>query len=226
MGQLFAFALSFSPETLNTIGACVALGITLLGGAQFVRKLLPYITQMRVATTLLLTTVIGILGYGGARWHAGKAFDTNVGDYVVRAINTPDPVKAEKYLGAALDFLEKKGATSGSTSVLFNTPDCDVSEFYDGLKKAHQKAEEAISQPNAKVQFKRGQNPWNDELVNNGVVKEPARPGELPSLQAPPGIAVYPYNGENEVGFWGSLLAGLTSLGFFGWTAIRKGYIA
>lgn len=81
------------------------------------------------------TLLLGLMIFGVAQ---RIRFDRNCGGYLKRAAHASSVALAEKELGRAVGYLEQSDLTDGSTHSLIETPDTDISFWYQNLKSAHQ----------------------------------------------------------------------------------------
>lgn len=64
-------------------------------------------------------------------------YSRHVQGYLKRAADANTVPLAEKQLSIALKEMEQRGLTSGSTHILYSTPDTDVEFWYSNIKAAH-----------------------------------------------------------------------------------------
>lgn len=78
--------------------------------------------------------IIASLAVFGMRIYQKETFKKNVSGYLKRAADANTIDLAHQELTKAIDYLEANDMTSGSTSVLWETPDEDVGFWYQNLK--------------------------------------------------------------------------------------------
>ncbi len=136
---------------------------------------------------LLILICLPIIGF---RISKGIEFKQNVTGYLKRAADANTIELANEELKKALDFLEENDLTSGYTSILYQTPDEDISFWYRNLKASQQelqnlKAESALEKTNVLMKLR-------ETLLDVD---------EDTDVTVPEGIAVYPHNK-----FWAALM--------------------
>ncbi len=146
-----------------------------------------------------------ILGVYFVRW-LWLQFEQNCGGYLKRAANANTVELAHRELSKAIQFLEIKDLTVGSTSVFFQTPDEDIGYWYDNLKAAQKelatlKAREDVSALEQSNTLLKLRDTLTDHSGQNGSEK----------LVTPDGISRYPNNG-----FLGMLMLTTGLVGFVG----------
>lgn len=89
--------------------------------------------------SLIVAIVIIIASLGGCAVVKVRSvkFDQNCGGHLKRAADANTIETAESELKTALDYLESNGMVNGYTSVLYNTPDEDVTFWYQNLKDSY-----------------------------------------------------------------------------------------
>lgn len=76
---------------------------------------------------------IFVLLWAGLRIYNGIVFDINCEGYLKRAADANTVEIAHKQLRVALDYIEKNKLTEGYTSIIYKTPDEDISFWYGNL---------------------------------------------------------------------------------------------
>lgn len=133
----------------------------------------------------------------GLRISKGIVFKQNVSGYLKRAAdaNTIDLANVE--LTKVIDYLEANELTSGYTSVMWQTPDEDISFWYQNLKASQEEltnlnSDSALERTNVLMKLR-------ETLLDTG---------EKTKVTIPKGLAVYPNNL-----LWGILMiSALTAL--------------
>ena len=86
---------------------------------------------MKLTLAILCTMVF--LVWAGVRGINQIVFDRNCGGYLKRAADANTTELAAKNLETAMKYIKENGLTSGYTSILYRTPDEDVSFWHDNL---------------------------------------------------------------------------------------------
>lgn len=125
-------------------------------------------------------------------------FDQECKGYLKRAsdANTVDIAKQE--LSKTINYLEKNNLTTGYTSVFFNTPDEDISFWYNNLKSS----ELELSKVNDSTSSLEKTNllmKLRETLLDNGEKKD--------TITIPDGLWRYPNNLAYGIIFWISLFS-------------------
>lgn len=92
--------------------------------------------------TLILISSLGVFG---VRIYQKETFKKNVSGYLKRAADANTIDLAHGELTKALTYLEDNNMTSGSTSVIWETPDEDVGFWYKNLKASQKELAELNS---------------------------------------------------------------------------------
>lgn len=85
-----------------------------------------------IVTTLALT--LGLIGYKATKY---IDFNQNCKGYLERAGNANTVETAKNELNKATSWCEKNNRAEGYTTVLWQTPDQDISFWFNNLKAAH-----------------------------------------------------------------------------------------
>lgn len=148
---------------------------------------------MRISIAVFL--VLASLATFGYRGYQKTIFTQNVTGYLVHAANASSIEIAREELGKALGYLEANNLTSGYTSVLYNTPDEDITFWYKNLKASYDAldgAKEATSLEKTNLLLK-----LRETIMHNG--------GEgKEKITAPDAIYLHP---NNVMWGWGTFLA-------------------
>lgn len=109
----------------------------------------------------------------------------NCTGYLKRAADANTVELADKELSKAITYLEENNLTSGYTSVLYRTPDEDISFWYNNLKQAQKELVEVKNSPStletSNVLIK-----LRETLMQNGDKGD--------ELTVPEGLSRYPNN--------------------------------
>lgn len=179
--------------------------------------------SMALATSLTVVAGTLFVGWAGTRLFNSTVFDSKVGDYIMQAFKTNDRVKANKYLSAALDYLEKSGRNKGYSAIFVGGQADDLEEWVDDLRLAYNDtghqvaymmpAADELIVSTVKVEPIQDAQPWKTRLQSLGLVRvEKDGEGKVSeAIQCPSGISVAPYNFH----FFAWLMAsiGLSGLG-------------
>lgn len=158
---------------------------------------------MKVFVAIILT--VFALAVFGIRMSKGISMKQNCTGYLKRAADANTVETAKEQLQKSITYLEANNLTSGYTSVLWQTPDEDISFWYKNLKASENELEK-IDSTTSSLEKSNVLMKLRETLLDNG------KNGD--SLTAPNGLSVYPNNG-----MWGVLmcLASLIILGLLAW---------
>lgn len=84
--------------------------------------------------TLLLMITVSIWSTCGIKV---IRFNQNCGGHLKRAADANTVEIAKEELKTAIDYMEAQNLTNGYTSVIYNTPDEDVSFWYNNIKQSY-----------------------------------------------------------------------------------------
>lgn len=136
---------------------------------------------MKISISILL--IIAGLSIAGVRIYKKIVFKQEVSGYLKRAAdaNTIDLANIE--LSKALKYIEEKNLTEGYTSILYKTPDEDLSFWYQNLKASQLELQtlnssSALERTNVLIKLR--------ETLMDG--------GEKSKVTIPEGIHVFPHN--------------------------------
>ena len=134
----------------------------------------------------------------GFRISKNIEFKQNVSGYLKRAADANTIALANQELTKVIDYLEANNITEGYTSIFYETPNEDISFWYQNLKASqleltNLQSESALEKTNVLMKL-------IETLVDNG---------EKTRVTIPPGLAVYPNNT-----MWALLNLLATILGF------------
>lgn len=88
---------------------------------------------MKTLLALDLTMTIAFLALFTFRVVKEINFDRNCTGYLKRSADANNAVMAKKQLDVAVSYLQENHLTNGYTSIIYRTPDEDISFFYDNL---------------------------------------------------------------------------------------------
>lgn len=127
---------------------------------------------------------IAILAWLAWGFAANLRFDRSCGGYLSRAGRASTVELAEESLARAISYLDDRQITSGSTAILWNTPETDVGFWYSNLN--------AASGELRRIQ------PEDSQLLKTNVLMKLREtllgPGHDGQVAAPPGISLFPNN--------------------------------
>ena len=166
---------------------------------------------MKVLFAILLT--LPILIWGTFRVTNSILFDKDCEGYLKRAADANSVTQAIKELTIALDYMEGHGLTQGYTSVIYRTPDEDISFWYNNIKSAKTELEKvtdkttALERTNILMKLR-------ETLLDSGEKKA--------DVTVPAGISIYPNNATYT---WLGLLSLLCLLAsFYLWYLVMDEY--
>lgn len=137
-------------------------------------------------------------------------FDQQCSGYLERAANANTVEIAVGEMTAAVGYLEKRGITSGYTSILYRTPDEDVGYWYGNLSASLAELR-AIKAESGQLERSNVLMKLRETLIDNGESGD--------RLTAPSGITRFPNNTAFCLWGWGSfvlLIFGMLKTGFVG----------
>jgi len=114
----------------------------------------------------------------------GIIFNANCTGYLKRAASANTVEMAINDLEKAINYMEEHNLTNGYTSVLYKTPDDDISFWYNNIKNAY---EELKALPDDPVATSNALMKLRETLLDD--TKDGVK------VTRPEGIAKYPYNG-------------------------------
>ncbi|MFD2562768.1 hypothetical protein [Aquimarina rubra] len=123
-------------------------------------------------------------------------FKQNVSGYLKRAADANTIELANDELTKVIDYLESNNITNGYTSILWETPDEDISFWYKNLKASQTelqnlKSNSALERTNVLIKLR-------ETLVDTG---------ERTRVTVPKGLAVYPNNTLWSILMWMAFLS-------------------
>lgn len=170
-------------------------------------------SQRNTTPMLVLAIIFSLLFviWGGTRIVAHIQFGQNVSGYLKRAADANTIPLAGENLDTALKYIEGRGMTSGSTFIVYQTPDEDVGFWYKNLKASRAELSEIkpetslLERTNVLIKLR-------ETLVDHK--------GSDVKATIPPGIEVFPSNVFFALWGW---ISGILALLFF-WFWIRNDY--
>jgi len=143
-------------------------------------------SSLFVASIVYLLLGVVVFGsWAAVRLYKSVAFERNCTGYIKRASYTNDVELAKKQLEMSIKYIESTNLTSGYTSVVYTTPDEDISFWYsnlktslDGLKNINPNASD-LEKSNMLIKLR-------ESLVSQGE--------RSVHVITPEGISVYPFN--------------------------------
>lgn len=131
-------------------------------------------------------------------------FTNNCEDYLKLSGDAPTVERADKFLGQAISYIEKKSLTTGNSAYIFSTPQNDLSIWYDQLKGAkettHDLLEKAKNDPTSVTQLERD----NALMKIREVVLDNSSSGT--SVTLPTNITWFPFQWGMLIWWWASIL--------------------
>ncbi|MFT5281176.1 MAG: hypothetical protein ACI9AR_000634 [Flavobacteriaceae bacterium] len=153
---------------------------------------------------LLIISLILLIGWFVVRVVFYIQFDQNCEGYIKRAADSNSIELALRELDKALDYIEANNLTTGYTSIVYNTPDEEVSFWYENLKStlANLKGAnlEIISDlEESNLLMKIGETLLDH--TNNGT-----------QVTVPTGISIYPHNFKFLIWIIASIIASVVCI--------------
>lgn len=115
----------------------------------------------------------------------GVTFNQNCGGHLERAANANTVELAVKELNVAIDYMEKNDLTQGYTSVIYRTPDEDISYWYNNIKNSR---DELLQLPLNTTSLEKS----NMLMKLRETLLDQDKDGT--KITKPEGISKYPYN--------------------------------
>ena len=131
---------------------------------------------------LLLTVPFGV--WIGVRVAYVISFDIQCEGHLKRAGDANTIKLAHQELESALEYVESHNLTQGSTHLMFPTPECDVTFWYDNLQSARDELE-AIPAGTSQLEKTNILMKLRETLLDSGE--------RGVSATVPPGITIFPY---------------------------------
>lgn len=161
-------------------------------------------TKLSAESILFIFFAVSLICWSFIRISSNMYFESCCEDYIQRAASASTIEIAKTELTKAVSYLEKNNITSGFTSVLYRTPDEDVSFWFNNLKSSLVELEsiepDALPSEKAIVLLKLNKTLLNLSSGNTSVI-------------VPNGISVYPSNVFVAYMGWLSLIICLISGG-------------
>lgn len=136
--------------------------------------------------SLFTVTMLIIISWSSVRIVEAYQFDKNAGGHLKRAANANTVEMASNELKTALNYLEENSLTSGSTYILFDTPNKDIGYWYDNIKSSQEELEKVTkdaSQLETSNLLMKLRETLTDQNSDGGT-----------SIIVPPGISISPHN--------------------------------
>jgi hypothetical protein len=149
--------------------------------------------KKQIYVTLCIIGVLSLLAYVGVRSYNSISFDRNCSGLLKRAGDANTVEMAKEQLKMAVNYCEINGLTSGYTSVWYNTPDEDVTFWYNNLKSS-------LGELNAVVPNATQMEKSNVLMKLRETLLDTDDKGKT-VVTCPKGISRYPYN--MLYGVWG-----------------------
>lgn len=130
----------------------------------------------------------------GLSIYYGFQYRIHVEGHLKRAADANTVERAKRELDTAIDAIEDRGWTEGSSHALFATPDCDVGFWYTNLKES---SEELATVGHESPPLERSNMLMK---LRETIIDE----GDVVSVTSPQGISMFP---RNKLFFWSSCLA-------------------
>ena len=131
---------------------------------------------------VVLLLVISVI-CGGTWLYKSITFKQNCSGHLKRAANSNTIEMAKKELKTALDYLESNNLTSGSTHIIYATPDNDIEFWYQNIKSAYDEMN-AIPVTTSLLEKTNVLKKLHESLVGNSEKGD--------SIIMPPRISLYP----------------------------------
>lgn len=201
MQQLQQFFSSLDSQQVITVLA--TMSAALFGGTALTfasRAMRAVVSQVVIATSLLVISGLVLVGWAGYRLHANSRFSNNFESYVAAAFKSSEPAKAQKYLERAKTYLETNDATEGFTSCLYDSQEDDLGELYVAISDVCA----MFAQPPSNNRW------WREAMHDKGIVRGNVQDGKI-EAKVPSGISVYPFNVQLNAAAWVSFFTGILS---------------
>ena len=143
--------------------------------------------KLSINLWLIIFTGISFLSIIGVISYKGIILDMECTGHLERAANSTNIELASGELDAAISYLDKKGLTSGYTSIFWKTPNEDIGFWYNNIKEANRELKNApdtisnLEESNMLIKLR-------ETLITN------SKDGEE-SIICPNGLSRYPNNG-------------------------------
>lgn len=155
-----------------------------------------------VAGTLAVIFTILVVVVGIVNVNMWLNFKNGCGDYLKLAGNAPTVQRANEFLGAAVNYIEKHGLTHGNSAYVFHTPENDVGVWHNQIKGAYETTVSVLQRekesPGSVTQLEKDNALMKvREVVLDGI-----------SITAPDNITVFPNQWLVAIGWIISILGG------------------
>lgn len=141
-----------------------------------------FVFRCCLALILSLALMISFLVYKNI------TFDIEIGSRMKRAADANTVEIAVKELDVVIDNIEKRGLETGTTSVLYSTPACDLDFWYNNIKASRDELRSIQNDKLATIMDK------TNALIKlrESLINHTGQNGE--TINIPPAAAVHPYN--------------------------------
>lgn len=148
---------------------------------------------------VIVLSFISLLFWCVAYFFNEYAFNRDVGDYLKRAADANTVDIALSQLKIAIQKIESKNYTSGTTAVFLDKPSNDLGFWYKNIKAAHDGLDKL---PKSDLE--------RTEVVNTSLLKLRQtlldQSSGTEKVTVPPGIAQFPNNAAMAIWGWTSLI--------------------
>ncbi|MFK7968866.1 MAG: hypothetical protein AB8F95_00795 [Bacteroidia bacterium] len=134
----------------------------------------------RVSGIVLIILSIAAFGF---RYAQKVEFKQNVSGHLKRAADASTIELAHEELSQVVDYLEANNLTSGSTSIMYETPNEDIDFWYRNIKASR----DELQNKNLKTQLEK-----TNVLIK--LRETLLDTGERTKVTIPKGLSVYPHN--------------------------------
>ena len=147
-----------------------------------------------VRKIIFVVSLLSSIAWGATRYAANVFAKRDFTGYLKQAADANTPELAKSKLSAAIAGIEKRGLTSGYTSIFYNTPDEDLGFWYNNLKASENDLQKLS--PNAS-QLEQS----NVLMKLRQTLLDHEKNGE--AVTCPAGASLYPYN--LVMAIWGTI---------------------
>ena len=148
-----------------------------------------------ISVFIFSISVIAFLYWGTVRIIRSVQADQSYIGYIKRAADANSVGLAKQELSKAVAEIERRGLTSGYTSIFWRTPDEDLSFWYTNLKTS---LEELNNLPSTSTSLEKS----NMLIKLRETLLDSNKDGD--SVTYPDGISIYP---DNKSSFWVALIS-------------------
>lgn len=163
---------------------------------------------------IMIFCIISVVAWLGVRIYHGTVFGIHCTGRLKRAADANDVSLARSELEAALTYLEQNKLTTGYTSIVYLSPDEDLSFYYKNLKQAAADLE--------KINPKTIDDNTKSNVLSRlrKTILDQTSEGE--QVTVPSGIEIYPANSLFFIWGLGSLLLGLVGAAGFALRVVKE----